>query len=116
MREARAMVKTERAEGNPPIRHGGRRGDRMFVGGGQRQTDNRRAVRNKIDELDNAAYLEGEALLDERQKHVARQIASDYRAQVFEYRRGRDDASEGDEAGPAVDQKPTSEEQAAPSL
>jgi Spy/CpxP family protein refolding chaperone len=79
-------------------RGGGRRHDPMYVGGGQGQVDARRAQRFRLDELDNAAFLEAEAKLDEAQRPRARELAGAYRAQLFDWRRARDEEGEGDEA------------------
>jgi hypothetical protein len=81
------------SESSPPPtgrRGGGRRRDPMSVGGGQAQIDRRRAQRFRIDELDNAAFLEAEAKLEEAQRPKARQIATEYRAALFDYRHWRD--------------------------
>ena len=74
-------------------RMGGMRGGRMG-GRGFRATDNsgpstgQRAARleDRIDDDDTKAYLDGEAVLTEPQREQAREIASDYRAQIYDRR------------------------------
>jgi hypothetical protein len=68
---------------------GGRMGGRGF-----RAPDNsgpspgQRAAKleDRLDDDDTKAYLDGEAVLTEPQREQAREIASDYRAQIYDRR------------------------------
>lgn len=74
-------------------RMGGMRGGRMG-GRGLRAPDNngpssgQRAARleDRLEDDDTKAYLDGEELLTEPQREQAREIASDYRAQIYDRR------------------------------
>jgi hypothetical protein len=71
---------------------GGGRGRGMMGGGGARrsaaaaQGPNKQAVNDKLDDNDTAAYLEAEQSLSEEQKPRARELASKYREQLYNYR------------------------------
>jgi hypothetical protein len=69
---------------------GGGRGMMGGGGGGRRsaapQGPTPKAVNDKLDDNDTAAYLEGEQVLTEAQKPRARELASKYREQLFNFR------------------------------
>ena len=75
-------------------RMGGMRGGRMGGGRGFRAPSNngpssgQRAVKleDLLDDDDTKAYLDGEEVLTEPQREQAREIASDYRAQIYDRR------------------------------
>jgi hypothetical protein len=73
------------------MRGGGMRGGRMGGGipagsTGVRKTDRQAALEDRLDENDTKAYLDAESALTEAQKARARDIASDYREQLYEQR------------------------------
>lgn len=75
-------------------RGGGMRGGRMGGGRGMRATsaagpseaDRSARLEDRLDEDDTKAYLDGEELLTAPQRDQAREIASDYRAQLYDRR------------------------------
>jgi hypothetical protein len=67
--------------------HGGRIGAGIPAGSsGARKTDRQAAIEDRLDENDTKAYLDAENVLTETQKGRARDIASDYREQLYEER------------------------------
>jgi hypothetical protein len=65
-------------------RMGGGRGMRAPAGTNQAQRSNR--LEDRLDDDDTKAYLDGEEVLTEPQRDQAREIASDYRAQLYNRR------------------------------
>jgi hypothetical protein len=74
------------------MRGGGMRGGRMggrsptSGAGGGKEADHAAALEDRLDENDTKAYLDVEAALTEAQKARAREIASEYREQLYEQR------------------------------
>jgi hypothetical protein len=73
------------------MRGGGMRGGRMGGGmpagsTGAKKTDRQAVLEDRLDENDTKAYLDAENVLTEAQKGRARDIASDYREQLYEQR------------------------------
>jgi hypothetical protein len=68
--------------------HGGRMGGGIPASGssGVRKTDRQATLDDRLDENDTKAYLDAENVLTEAQKGRARDIASDYREQLYEQR------------------------------
>jgi hypothetical protein len=68
--------------------HGGRMGGRSAApGAGSGKEANRAAaLEDRLDENDTKAYLDAENVLTEAQKARAREVASDYREQLYEQR------------------------------
>jgi len=75
------------------MRGGGMRGGRMGGGGfapsgssAAKKTDRQGVLEDRLDENDTKAYLDAEGVLTEAQKSRARDIASDYREQLYDER------------------------------
>jgi hypothetical protein len=68
--------------------HGGRMGGRSPASGssGGKEADRAATLDDRLDENDTKAYLEAEGVLTEAQQARAREIASDYREQLYERR------------------------------
>jgi hypothetical protein len=68
--------------------HGGRMGGRSAApgAGGGKEADRAAALEDRLDENDTKAYLDAENVLTEAQRARAREIASDYREQLYEQR------------------------------
>jgi hypothetical protein len=68
--------------------HGGRMGGGIPASGssGVRKTDRQATLEDRLDENDTKAYLDAENVLTEEQKGRARDIASEYREQLYEQR------------------------------
>jgi hypothetical protein len=87
--QANQRKETEPAPMQQPM--GGGRGRGAMRGGGRSAAarsvgPDSQALRDKMDDNDTGAYLEGEKVLSEEQKGPARQIASKYREELFNYR------------------------------
>jgi len=77
--------------GGGGMRGGGMRGGRMGGGipagsSGVKKTDRQATLEDRLDDNDTKAYLDAESVLTESQKGRARDIASDYREQLYEQR------------------------------
>jgi hypothetical protein len=74
------------------MRGGGMHGGRMGAGippsapNGAKKMDQQSVLEDRLDENDTKAYLDAEGVLTEAQKDRARDIASDYREQLYEQR------------------------------
>ncbi|HTB58128.1 MAG TPA: hypothetical protein VLC06_09655 [Polyangia bacterium] len=68
--------------------HGGRMGGRSPPSGssGAKEADRAATLEDRLDENDTKAYLDVESVFTEAQKERAREIASDYREQLYEQR------------------------------
>lgn len=68
--------------------HGGRMGGRSAApgAGSGKEADKAAVLEDRLDEDDTKAYLDAENVLTEAQKPRAREIASDYREQLYEQR------------------------------
>lgn len=68
--------------------HGGRMGGRSAPpgAGSGKEADGATALEDRLDANDTKAYLDAENVLTEAQKARAREIASDYREQLYEQR------------------------------
>jgi hypothetical protein len=68
--------------------HGGRMGGRSPASGsgGGKEADRAATLEDRLDENDTKAYLDAESAFTEAQKAAAREIASDYREQLYEQR------------------------------
>jgi hypothetical protein len=68
--------------------HGGRMGGRSPASGsgGGKDADRAATLEDRLDENDTKAYLDAESVFTEAQKARAREIASDYREQLYERR------------------------------
>jgi hypothetical protein len=66
--------------------HGGMRGGRSPGLGGGKEGDRAATLEDRFDENDTKAYLDAEGVLTDGQKERAREIASDYREQLYERR------------------------------
>jgi hypothetical protein len=68
--------------------HGGRMGGGIPASGssGVRKPDRQATLEDRLDENDTKAYLDAENVLTEEQKGRARDIASEYREQLYERR------------------------------
>lgn len=67
---------------------GGGRGGRMprMPASGPKEKDRHLSLQDRLDSNDTKAYLDGEELLTEAQRDRAREIASDYRAALYDQR------------------------------
>jgi hypothetical protein len=68
--------------------HGGRMGGRSPASGsgGEKEADRASTLQDRLDENDTKAYLDAESVFTEAQKARAREIASDYREELYERR------------------------------
>jgi hypothetical protein len=68
--------------------HGGRMGGGIPASGssGVRKTDRQATLEDRLDENDTKAYLDAANVLTEEQKGRARDIASEYREQLYDRR------------------------------
>jgi hypothetical protein len=68
--------------------HGGRMAGRSPASGsgGEKDADRAATLEDRLDENDTKAYLDAESVFTEAQKARAREIASDYREQLYERR------------------------------
>jgi hypothetical protein len=68
--------------------HGGRMGGRSPASGSGsgKEADRTATLEDRLDENDTKAYLDAESVFTEAQKARAREIASDYREQLYEQR------------------------------
>ncbi len=67
-------------------RMGGGRGFRAPNNNGPSQGQRASKLEDRLEDDDTKAYLDGEAVLSEPQREQAREIASDYRAQLYDRR------------------------------